>query len=87
MDITKADNNFRGPLLIIGLTLLIMGIYFFPTRKHRKIINALFLLPLVFTFAVTVLIPFASGIFYSLTDWNGIDYTKFVGFSNYITMF
>jgi raffinose/stachyose/melibiose transport system permease protein len=87
MDITKADNNFRGTLLIIGLALVIMGVYFFPTRKHRKIINVLFLLPLVFTFAVTVLIPFAFGIFYSLTDWNGIDYEKFVGFANYITMF
>ena len=51
------------------------------------IINILFLFPLVFTFAVTVLLPFAAGIFYSMTDWNGIKLTKFVGLANYINMF
>src|SRR5699024_9307183 len=36
---------------------------------------------------ITVILPFALGIFYSLTDWTGIRYTEFVGLQNYITMF
>ncbi len=58
-----------------------------PTRKHRQIINVLFLLPLLFAFAFTVIIPFVFGVFYSFTDWNGIKFDQFVGLENYITMF
>lgn len=67
--------------------LILFGLYFLPTPKHRKIINFLFLFPLIFTFAITVLLPFILGIFYSLTDWTGIKFTKVVGLGNYIEMF
>lgn len=77
----------RGGLLLFGAALLIVGVYLYPTRKHRRIINILFLLPLLLAFTVTVLIPFAFGIFYSMTDWNGIKYENFVGLKNYVTMF
>lgn len=87
LDFTKSSSSIRGSLLIIGALLLIFGIYFLPTKKHRKIINFLFLFPLIFSFTITVLIPFISGIFYSLTNWNGITFTEFVGLNNYITMF
>ena len=50
MDFTKSNNSMRGALLIIGLVMVIVGVYFFPTAKHRMVINVLFLLPLVFTF-------------------------------------
>lgn len=79
--------NIRGTILILGAVLTILGLYFMPTGKHRKIINVLFLLPLIFAFVVTVLIPFICGIFYSMTDWTGVKFTKFVGLENYITMF
>lgn len=79
--------DYRGWMLIAGVILVILGLYFMPTKKHRKIINILFLFPLIFAFAVTVLIPFACGIFYSLTDWDGVKFTEFVGLGNYITMF
>lgn len=87
MDFTKSNNSMRGALLIIGLVVVIAGVYFFPTAKHRMVINVLFLLPLVFTFLVTVILPFFCGIFYSMTDWNGVTYKQFVGLDNYITMF
>ena len=87
MDFTKSNNSMRGALLIIGLVMVIVGVYFFPTAKHRMVINVLFLLPLVFTFLVTVILPFVCGIFYSMTDWNGVTYKQFVGLDNYITMF
>lgn len=85
--ITGSEYSMRGEILMVGMLLIILGVYMMPTKNRRTVINVLFLLPLVFTFAVTVLIPFILGIFYSFTDWTGIEYTKFVGFENYIRMF
>ena len=75
-------------MLIIGAIAILVGLYFFPTIKnHRKIINFLFVFPLLFTFVVTVIIPLVLGVFYSLTDWNGVRLTSFVGLDNYTSMF
>lgn len=87
LDITGSKNTMRGNILIIGALLTILGAYSFPTRKHRMIINVLFLFPLLFAFFITVLIPFICGVFYSFTNWNGIKFTEFVGLGNYISMF
>lgn len=87
LDFTKSDNSLRGTILILGVILTILGVYSFPTKKHKAIINFLFLFPLLFAFFVTVLIPFICGVFYSFTDWNGIKFTQFVGLNNYINMF
>jgi raffinose/stachyose/melibiose transport system permease protein len=87
LDFTGSNNTMRGNILIVGALVEIFGIYSFPTKKHRMIINVLFLFPLLFTFLITVLIPFICGIFYSFTNWNGIKFTEFVGLGNYITMF
>ena len=96
MDFTKTyivlnvgfDLKLRGFFLVLGALLILAGMYFYPTvMHHRDIINILFLFPLIFTFAVTVIIPMFVGVFYSFTDWNGVTYSKFVGFQNYGTMF
>lgn len=87
LDFTGNKNTMRGTILIVGALLEIFGTYSFPTKKHRMVINILFLFPLLFTFIITVLIPFICGIFYSFTNWNGIKFTEFVGLGNYITMF
>ena len=87
LDLTGATGELRGYILILGVILLILGIFKMPHKKHTKIVNMVFLFPMVFTFAVTVIIPFILGIIYSFTDWNGIQVTRFVGFENYITMF
>ena len=87
LDLTGATGELRGYILILGVVLLILGVFKMPHKKHTKIVNMVFLFPMVFTFAVTVIIPFILGIIYSFTDWNGIQVTRFVGFENYITMF
>ena len=87
LDLTGATGELRGYILILGVILLILGIFKMPHKKHTKIVNMVFLFPMVFTFVVTVIIPFILGIIYSFTDWNGIQVTRFVGFENYITMF
>lgn len=87
MDFARSENPMRGTLLIIGMVMVLTGFYFMPSKNHKKIIDILFLFPLLFAFTVTVLIPFVFGVFYSLTDWNGIKFENFVGFQNYITMF
>ena len=88
LDFSGSSASYRGPLLVIGAVVFLVGLYFFPTvEHHRSIINFIFLFPLLFTFAVTVLIPLGLGIIYSFTDWNGIRLTGVVGFANYATMF
>jgi len=88
LDFMGNKASFRGPLLVIGVIAFFLGLYLFPTlAHHRKIIYVIFLLPLLFTFAVTVIIPLVLGIFYSMTDWTGIQFTHFVGFANYAAMF
>lgn len=87
LDFVGSSFPMRGGLLVLGAVLILLGAWLYPTRKHRAIIHILFLFPLLLTFAVTVLIPFALGIFYSLTDWNGIKYENFVGLKNYAAMF
>ena len=78
----------RGAMLIIGMILFFVGLYKIPTLKyHRTIVYFIFLFPLLFTFAITVIIPLILGVGYSFTDWTGIRFTKWVGISNYTTMF
>ena len=87
-DFSRSGAPYRGVLLVAGIAAVLAGMYFFPTLKyHRRIIYIIFLFPLLFTFAVTVIIPLCLGIYYSFTDWTGIQFTKFVGFENYISMF
>ena len=84
----SAKIALRGLFLVLGALLCLAGLYYIPTvMHHRAIINFIFLFPLLFTFAVTVIIPMFVGIFYSFTDWNGVSYTKMVGFENYGAMF
>lgn len=88
LDFTGSKATYRGNLLILGMVLFFLGLYLLPSKKnHRKIVYFLFLFPLLFTFAVTVIIPLILGIGYSFTDWTGIRYTKVVGLANYQAMF
>ena len=96
MDITKTyvvvdlgtKIALRGLFLVLGDLLILAGLYYIPTvMHHRTIINIIFLFPLLFTFAVTVIVPMFVGVFYSFTDWNGVTYTRMVGFENYAAMF
>ena len=85
IDFAGWEYSFRGGMLIVGIVGIIAGLYTFPTEKyHRSIINVVFLFPLLFTFAVTVIIPLILGIGYSFTDWDGIRVKNFVGLDNYI---
>ena len=84
LDFMGNKASYRGPLLIVGVIAFVLGVYLFPTLKHhRKIVYVIFLFPLLFAFLVTVIIPLVLGIFYSMTDWTGIQFTKFVGLGNY----
>ena len=47
--------------------------------------SAIFLGPTMLLFTLLFLIPLVSEIFYSFTNWNGIDPTfKFIGLKNYL---
>lgn len=52
--------------------------------KKKNITFWLFLAPVLIAFIMVVLIPFIMGIYYSLTDWNGIsENINFVGLKNF----
>lgn len=88
MDIMGSGVSYRGATLVLGAVGIIAGLYFYPTIKHhRTIINIIFLFPLLFAFAVTVIIPLVLGIGYSFTDWDGIRVKNAVGIANYTRMF
>ncbi len=88
LDLAGSSFALRGELLIAGIVCFFIGLYQIPSKKHhRKIVYFIFLFPLLFTFAVTVIIPLVLGIGYSFTDWTGIRFTQFVGLSNYTSMF
>lgn len=55
--------------------------------RTRSFSYWLFLTPVLVSLFLVVLVPLALGIFYSFTDWNGIQTTAFVGFQNYIGIF
>ena len=88
LDATKSGAVYRGAFLVLGVVGMLVGLFIFPTLKyHRALMNFVFLFPLLFAFLVTVIIPLVLGIRYSFTNWDGIRYTKEVGFDNYIKMF
>ena len=78
----------RGIMCVIGVILLIVGLYLFPTLKHhRAIINFIFLFPLLFAFLVTVIIPLFLGIdgdvTYRLSKWDPENKDKYEGDEEY----
>ena len=57
--------------------------------KMKKGWYALFVVPLMIPFLLTVVVPFFRGIGYSFVSWNGMAKTAkvFVGFQNYMAVF
>lgn len=54
----------------------------------KKLVDFSFLLPVLFFFGFSIIIPFISGLFISLTDWNGVSREmNFVGFRNFVHIF
>ena len=61
---------------------------FFSGRRERKITEFLFLVPTVLAFLLVIIVPFIIGIYYSFTDWDGVNAAKnVVGLANYKTIF
>ena len=57
-------------------------------RVYRQWIKGyLFILPSIIGFSVFVAYPLISSLYYALTDWDGINKPKFVGFDNFTYMF
>ena len=46
-----------------------------------------FLFPALLALAVVVVAPLVVGVYYSFTDWNGIQVKEYVGFKHYIELF
>lgn len=56
--------------------------------KQSRIVNILFVAPCVLAFTLIILVPFFFGLYYSMTDWNGVkDQVNFVGLKNFQYLF
>lgn len=55
--------------------------------RKRDLSYWLFLMPVLAALLLVVIAPLLLGIYYSFTDWNGIQTKGFVGFDNYIALF
>lgn len=55
--------------------------------RTKNVSYWLFLAPVLLALTVVVLIPLLYGVYYSFTDWNGIEVKNFVGFQHYIELF
>lgn len=59
-------------------------------KKRNEVIKeaAIFVVPLLILYFIFFILPFITGTYYSLFNWDGISKTKeFVGFKNYIELF
>lgn len=55
--------------------------------RTRDLSYWLFLAPVLLALSLVVIIPLSFGIYYSFTNWNGIDVGGFIGLKNYINLF
>jgi len=56
--------------------------------KQSRVVNIAFVAPCVFAFTMVIVIPFFFGLYYSLTDWNGVNNNvNFVGLRNFRNLF
>jgi len=55
---------------------------------HSSPTKFLFVLPALFAFIMVMVVPFFFGLYYSMTDWNGVsDTINFVGFVHFLRVF
>ncbi|WDC92892.1 sugar ABC transporter permease (plasmid) [Latilactobacillus curvatus] len=54
--------------------------------KNKSLSFWLFLTPTLVALALVVFVPMLEGLFYSFTDWDGLSFTKVVGFKNYMAL-
>jgi len=55
--------------------------------RTRSLSYWLFLAPVLLSLSLVVIIPLVVGIYYSFTNWNGIETGGFVGLKNYLDLF
>ena len=56
--------------------------------KRKGWVDFLFIFPCAFAFLMVIICPFFLGIYYAMTDWNGVNpIVNWVGLSNFKTMF
>lgn len=51
--------------------------------KNKEITFWLFISPVLLSLSLVVIVPVLMGVFYSFTNWDGLNFTAFVGISHY----
>lgn len=56
--------------------------------RRNRAMDIAFMFPCVFAFIMVIIVPFFLGIYYAMTDWNGVsNVISWVGFANFRGMF
>lgn len=55
--------------------------------RNKEFTFWLFITPVLLSLTLVVILPVVMGLFYSFTNWNGLDFTSFVGLSHYKRLF
>ncbi|MFS0615962.1 carbohydrate ABC transporter permease [Lederbergia ruris] len=55
--------------------------------RNKDLSFWIFLGPALIGLGIVVFIPLIMGIFYSFTDWDGLEVSQFIGFENYVNAF
>ncbi len=72
----------------LALAVFMIGVLFMSKRKRRASVEFLvFVLPSFILIFFSTLVPFLSNIYYSLTEWDGVNTPTFIGLSNFIELF
>ncbi|WP_192983375.1 carbohydrate ABC transporter permease [Marinilactibacillus psychrotolerans] len=51
--------------------------------RNKEFTFWLFITPVLLSLTLVVILPVVMGLFYSFTNWNGLDFTSFVGLNHY----
>ncbi len=83
-DILKFDSKKeRGPIGSFIINNWLGETY----KAQNNRVFVYFLMPALGTFLLFVGLPFIQGIYFSMTDWTGLNDPQFIGLENYVTIF
>ncbi|MBS2970610.1 sugar ABC transporter permease [Metabacillus sp. KIGAM252] len=55
--------------------------------KNKDVMFWVFLAPVLLALGIVIIVPLIYGVYYSFTDWDGVNEAQFIGMENYLNLF
>lgn len=55
--------------------------------KNKDVMFWVFLAPVLLALGIVIIVPLIYGVYYSFTDWDGVNEAQFIGIENYLNLF